>query len=265
MTMFQRVRRQITPSALIAVVALVFAATGGAFAATGGGGGGSSPAKASASTGRAGTITATAAKKKSRAPARGPAGPRGAAGAAGPAGPPGAAGLAGPAGLTGPKGETGAAGAAGGTGPQGPQGPQGPAGANGTTGFTETLPKEKTETGTWSMVTGKFLVAAGGAVGIAPISFTIPLASAVEVDHVKIEPEGYNGTELACPSTQEERENGKVAKAEPGFLCVYTSSENFVEHITALETSANGVLIYGKSKEEHEGEFAYGTWAVTAE
>jgi hypothetical protein len=97
--MFHRVRRHLNASTLIALLALVFAVTGGAFAATGHGG---SPAGALAS------VKAGAAKSK-----RGPRGPQG---PAGPAGKNGAAGPAGPAGPVGAKGETGATGAAGANG-----------------------------------------------------------------------------------------------------------------------------------------------------
>jgi hypothetical protein len=107
--MFRVIRRHLTPGTAIAFVALVFALTGGAFAATGGGGSHA-------------TLTAGVAKKKSKAPARGPAGPKGATGATGPAGP---AGAAGPQGAAGAKGETGAAGANGANGTEGTNGTNG--------------------------------------------------------------------------------------------------------------------------------------------
>ncbi len=106
--MFQRVRKHINPATILAFTALIFAITGGAFAATGGG---DSHA----------TLTASIAKKKAKAPTRGPAGPKGATGAAGAAGP------AGPAGAAGAKGENGAAGAPGTTG-TGTEGKEGKAG-----------------------------------------------------------------------------------------------------------------------------------------
>jgi hypothetical protein len=113
--MFQAIRRQITPASVLALVALVFAVTGGAFGATGGGSG--SPSHA--------TLTANAAKKKTKGPARGPAGPRGATGATGAAGPAGSAGPAGPAGSAGGKGENGAAGTNGTNGTNGENGKPG--------------------------------------------------------------------------------------------------------------------------------------------
>ena len=108
--MFRVLRRNLTPGTVIAFVALVFALTGGAFAATGGDGGSHA------------VVSATVVKKKHKAPPRGPAGPKGATGAAGPAGAAGAPGAQGPAGA---KGETGAAGT------NGTDGTNGTAGANG--------------------------------------------------------------------------------------------------------------------------------------
>ena len=103
--MFQRVRKHINPATILALVTLVFAITGGAFAATRG----SSHA----------TLIATTAKAKAKAKTKaGPRGPAGKNGAAGPAGPTGPTGPTGPAGL-------------GGTGPQGPAGSAGPAGPAG--------------------------------------------------------------------------------------------------------------------------------------
>ncbi len=102
--MFSRFRDHFGAASLIvAVVALIAALTGGAFAATGG----------------AGDSKAVASAK-----GKGKPGPRGKQGVAGPQGP---AGPAGPAGSGGAKGDTGAAGA------NGPAGPTGPAGAAGKT------------------------------------------------------------------------------------------------------------------------------------
>src|ERR1700733_15373396 len=107
--MLQTMRKHLTYSNLAATLALLFAITGGAFAATGGGS--NRPARATASvsgaTGRSGVsdrVIVTAAKKKAKAkaPARGPAGPAGKNGTNGTNGAPGAAGSVGPAGPTGP-------------------------------------------------------------------------------------------------------------------------------------------------------------------
>lgn len=95
-------QKRTNPATILALVALIFAATGGAYAATGGGDG----------LHARGNIAAKK-KKKSNNNIRGPAGPRGATGAVGPAGSTGGTGPAGPAG---PKGESGPAGSNGAAG-----------------------------------------------------------------------------------------------------------------------------------------------------
>jgi hypothetical protein len=135
--MFQQVRKHLNASTFIALLALVFAVTGGAFAASNHGGG-SSGSKASVSTGArgvGGNPIAIAAKSRPKAKT----GPRG------PAGPKGAAGATGPAGAAGAKGENGAAGA---TGPQGPAGNNGEKGETGARGAAGTTVKSKEFLGT---------------------------------------------------------------------------------------------------------------------
>jgi hypothetical protein len=144
--MLHKIRKHLTPSTAIAFLALVFALTGGAFAATGGGGSSH------------GTLTATTAKKKAppKGP-RGPAGPKGATGATGAAGATGATGPGGPAGptgATGGNGENGKEGTPGTKGTTGTKGEQGIQGIPGTTGYTDFLPAGKTETGAWSLSGG---------------------------------------------------------------------------------------------------------------
>ena len=100
-----RIKKHLTPSTAIAFLALIFAITGGAFAATGHGASGGGGAKATAAA--SATPLATTAKSKG---ARGPRGPKGATGATGKTGLTGA---------PGPQGPTGATGATGATGPGG--------------------------------------------------------------------------------------------------------------------------------------------------
>src|ERR1700691_476551 len=219
--MFSRVKKHLTPPTFIALIALVFAVTGGAFAATGNGGGGA-PAKATASVDHNtvaasvahNTVAATAAKKKTKAPARGPAGPRGATGSGRPAR------GTGPAGGTGPQGNPGGAGEKGANGnngvsPEGTEFPEGTNkgtctkkqggvefkganttyacnGKNGTTGFTKTLPKGDTEQGTWSVVTDTDYL--GAISGFTAISFVIPLAAALPEPNVHYLREEEGGT-----------------------------------------------------------------------
>ena len=119
--MVQRVRKHITPATVLAFVALVFAITGGAFAATGGSSGGGNAGAGAKATASVSQATAAKAKAKAKAGPRGPAGPKGATGATGPAGATGAIGAIGATGATGPAG-AGTAGATGATGPTGPAG-----------------------------------------------------------------------------------------------------------------------------------------------
>ena len=148
--MFQRVRKHLTPATFIALLALVFAVTGGAFAVRGD----NSDSHTNASV-RVNNTVASTARAKGKTGPRGPRGPAGPAGKNGTNGVNGAQGATGPAG---PKGETGAAGA---TGPQGPQGVKGKEGKEGQSipgepgepgviHGQEPLPKGATETGAWT-------------------------------------------------------------------------------------------------------------------
>jgi hypothetical protein len=263
--MFQRIRKHLNPSTAIAFLALVFAITGGAFAATGG-----SPSRA--------TLTASAAKAKAKTKA----GPRGPAGKNGATGAPGATGPGGPAGAAGGKGENGATGATGSTGLQGPKGNPGTNGTNGTTGFTKTLPSKETETGVWSYTapliykcnedtveevvngqkvkvghgefketncsvqasppgTGDFerepLPAANSATpALVSISFAIPLEKEQECEN---EPGKFVKRALCAPQVQFVAENGNgttckgtvaAPSAEPGNLCVYSELIGGIEN-----------------------------------
>ena len=281
--MLQRVRKQITPATILALTALVFAVTGGAFAATGATSGGS-PAKATAS-----VTHATTAKKKPKvkAPARGPAGPAGKNGTNGTNGAPGVAGAKGETGAAGGTGPAGGPGPQGNTGATGPQGSTGPQGAPGETGFTETLPPEKTETGTWSYG------AANEGIQRLPISFTIPLKAALAEAHVHFIDE--SGEEVIWNKNLEIHEEvtptdcstrNTEPTAAPGNLCVYTQflspefnpgtgrieSEPFHGAIFSAETPANpapgagraGAVLWLSTKSAGTSALGAGTWAVTA-
>jgi hypothetical protein len=197
--MFSAIRKHLNPATLVAVSALVFAMTGGAFAVTGHGSGGGSGAKATA----AATPPAAAAKAKPKGKAgpRGPAGPKGATGAAG------AQGATGPAGVAGPQGPAGNAGASGTNGEPGAPGTSVTSkeratgtigkctegGSEFTAGTTKTyacngkagspwsaggtLPVGSTETGAWEVGPLKREKAEGGVISIAIASFPIPLAA----------------------------------------------------------------------------------------
>jgi hypothetical protein len=257
--MFSAIRKRIrvSPATVIALVALVFALTGGAFAASSHNNG---SGKATAQAG-SNTALATAAKSKKKTapkPVRGPAGPKGATGATGPAG---AAGATGPGGPVGVKGETGPAGATGATGVTGVTGATGATGKTGVAGAAGspwtaggTLPVGSTETGVWvaPMIANVDEIGGNGS-----ISFNVPLAlgTAPAVEYIN---PGEEGKEHAteCPGTLED------PKAAEGFLCVYALSNAFATFEEATSYTAGAYLSF---KEGHEAGFtANGTWAVTA-
>jgi len=215
MNMFHSIRKHLSYANVAATMALVFALTGGAVAASSHGGGASSPAGAvaSASVGRGGagshataavggnTLLATASKSKPKGKTgprgpKGPTGPAGKNGANGTNGTPGAAGPQGPAGANGGSGESvsstaiapgdeAACEGKGGTeftvagketfACNGGKGKAGREGPPGAIHPGETLPEKASEYGVWSFE------GIGNAEGITlvPISFTIPLAGAL--------------------------------------------------------------------------------------
>jgi hypothetical protein len=277
-------RRRITFANVAMTVALVFAMSGGAFAA--------------------GKFLITSTKQispKVLKSLQGKAGKAGAAGAQGPAGP------AGPAGPQGPAGPGGAAGAPGGKGENGVSATTAaipttsskcahnggvevksasPAAevCNGTTGFTATLPKGKTEQGTWATVF------APGAVGVVPqgiisTSFNIPLSAALS----QTECDGGTGPRPAACQIHLVKETGKElvvnkegapeevtassacsgpGQAAPGNLCIYTTGEagNSIFSREIETTTLGGVVVViNNPAKEGNGQPDFGTWAVTAE
>jgi len=279
-------RLRLSPAGVIAVIALVFALSGGAFAAD--------HYLASASKSKA--------KKGPRGP-RGKTGPAGPVGPVGPQGPKGDAGAAGGSGLDGAPGEKGSTGNTGspgapgksvipetestGTlncaglggssfhqegsatktfacnGKEGLQGEEGEVGSPWTAGGT--LPSEETETGAWTV--GPVPKGAEAKEStfeeplLASISFPIPLsptATSVEPHYLPI-----GVTEPACTGSAEN------PTAEKGHLCVYGAVEHSIAFPAVGAAGKEGVfassagaivqiLVWG------EGSFAYGTWAVTA-
>jgi hypothetical protein len=242
-----RTRLHLTPSTVIASLALVFAMSGGAYAAS--------------------RYVITSTKQispkvlKSLAGKAGPAGKNGANGAAGPAG---AVGGTGPAGPQGPAGVAGGAGAAGAAGKEGKEGPPG------TTGFTKTLPSGAAEQGVWTAETPQ----GSPQPGLGAISFTIPLAGPLDDSHVFYV--AFETEVPQCPGSVEE------PLAEKGDLCVYAGAATSLRPgsegvIHAPRSSINnftkvGALASGAIVELHpeeiagvfEGGLAVGTWAVTA-
>jgi hypothetical protein len=267
--MLSRIGKRFTYTNVAMTVALVFAMSGGAFAA--------------------GKYLITSTKQispKVLKSLQGKAGANGANGATGPAGP---AGAAGPAGPQGPKGDAGAAGANGSNGEPGKEGAPGKEGSPWTAGGT--LPSKATETGVWDIATGAEArqgeEARNEETGEVAISFPIPLKEGLDSEHVLyVESEG-NGKE--CPG------NSEIPTAKPGYLCAYqtlmggavVNSSNlpeprFVNPGVTLVDALKGESSSGASRSgarvifEAAGELrgtpeiiytpihGYGTWAVTA-
>jgi hypothetical protein len=244
--MLSMVRKRATYANVAVTLALVFALSGGAYAA-----------------GRY-VITSTKQIKPSvLKQLRGAAGPAGKAGAAGPSGPAGSPGAAGAAGVRGEAGTAGAEGKEGSRGEKGLKGEKGEKGEPWPAGGT--LPPEQTETGSWS-----YSAVAPGYV-TAPVSFSIPLAKplgATEV-HFVTETEWFDKTAPAdCPGEPEKPE------AAPGSFCAYEKANSGnvtlptglvvgadLDYPNAGAATAGAVLFFGEAEEQ---VFAYGTWAVTA-
>ncbi len=291
-----RIKKHINPATILALAALVFAITGGAYAAgsSGGNGGGNSAGSASHA-----TAYIAKAKKKSKTPAgkpgpRGPAGPAGATGPAGPAGPAGATGPAGGAGAKGENGANGSNGEKGETGKEGPPGPKGAKGENGVihpgnpVGSAETLPSKATETGAWAISSGE---TKSGFLEFAVASFPVPLSAGLpgskvsgttyipggahyinksnkEVFFNEVLEEVVEVTSAECKGTAEK------PTAEPGNLCVYAAQELQTQILSGYitdpsiasppEGSVGATGAFAKVHVSGEEAVARGTWAVTA-
>lgn len=296
--MFSQLRARVgTAGLFVAVVALVAALAGGAYAASG--------------------VLTGKEKKEVKAIAKKYAGKPGATGAPGAAGAQGQPGAKGDAGANGTNGTDGTNGTNGkdGVSPKGAQfsGAKGPCtsggvefeeaggahtfACNGSTGFTSTLPSGQTETGTWTIGTTS---TTGGGPGegsregsLAAVSFAIPLEAGLDAAHVHyISTSGQEvvfvaeGIEIKeakeqdqavpnpCPGTAE------APEAEPGHLCVY---EGKLEgpHIgsNSIGTPGNFIAPYpgfngaGPSgailnaiwlTPPSSASYGYGSWAVTA-
>ncbi len=238
--MFSVMRKRLTYANVAMTLALVFAMSGGAYAAS--------------------KILITSTKQIKPSVLKQLQGKTGASGPAGALGPQGSAGPQGPAGAA---GKDGAPGSPGEKGAQGIQGIQGVPGKNGTTGFTETLPSGKTEMGMWATTIGKKVFFGIDGFGTISISFNIPLAASLPEASIKVKPVGYDGT--AGATTEEQECPGKASepRAEAGKLCVYKSSDetsSVAEEVAAR--TPGGVVLFLLS--EKEGQPADGSWAVTA-
>ena len=187
----------------------------------------------------------------------------------------GPAGPQGPAGSNGNDGSNGSNGAKGDTGSQGPEGKQGPKGDTGDQGepgpLLTSLPSGKTLTGRWGFG-GKEETATN-----VQIAFQFPLATPPdlylflgggvalvrkvggEVEAV-FEPEAYEEVEEECPGSEEE------PKALAGNLCIYRGSASGASinsaHADIISADRWGAEIPMLSVAEY-GTID-GSWAVTA-
>jgi hypothetical protein len=256
----------------VAVIALVFAMLGGAYAATG---------------------LNSKQKKEVKSIAKSFQG-------TGPAGAPGAAGAKGDNGSNGAQGAKGDTGAAGPQGPQGKQGTQGAPGQNGTFS-TEPLPEGETLTGVWSH---RFT---GEEVAVPYISYPIRVEPAPTSALVvgPMEPAGFAGIAFDPTNgggegkaggegdlvpgydpenigvlSEEEMEgfcpgSASAPSAEPGFVCIYVDETT----VKSAEVGAFALVaeqILGTSPDATSGAlfpvtsldaraFIGGSWAVTAQ
>jgi hypothetical protein len=249
--MFSRLREHFgTAGLVVAVIALVAALTGGAYAASGG--------------------LSGKQKKEVEKIAKKLAGKPGAAGTNGTNGTNGAPGSKGDAGAPGTNGKDGAPGKNGANGAPGAPGDPGP--------FVAQVPSGKSLNGFWSAAApGNFSDAQ------ATLSFPFPVSPAPTLVYIEksgetgleVKPTGFafpagvlgeEEVEALCPGTVDD------PTAEPGFVCVYTGTEQLMEKDTVggfLAGKANptkyGASIPFVGSSETEPGFVSGTWAATAE
>jgi Collagen triple helix repeat (20 copies) len=257
--MFSLLRNRFGVPGVIAMIALVFAMLGGAYAAT-------QPARQYKKKGY--VITKLNQIKPSvQKQLKGEAGPPG------PVGPAGSGGVAGKEGQRGERGEAGQ---------NGTDGEDGEDGEDGVCSVSQPeciLPPEATETGSWFGRGGTF---GEGLEAYFPISFPIPLTAGLDSNHVHyIAPNGKENnpggepviTPIDCGSGIEPGVNAANPQANPGHLCVYAAKQNNATTVNlafrdpATATSINGSSANGTLLEiitEGSSSYAYGTWAVTA-
>lgn len=286
----KRVTKHVNPATILALVAMVFAMTGGAFAlGAGGGGNGGHGARAQIAKVKRGKN-----KKQSRRKSSGKAGPRGPKGEPGPAGPTGAQGPAGPEGKAGANGKDGANGIPGEPGKDGasvttsevPVGSstceeRGGAEFTATGGATTTacngkegspwtasgtLPEGSSERGQWAL-------AGSGILRQTSLSFPIALAAPLDENHVHVigPLEGFEEEHQAAAIT-----NGECTGTwqDPGAasrnLCVFVDpshADTPALNIANAEAEGPGAGISGAilGEENVDGElyFYKGSWVVT--
>jgi hypothetical protein len=237
--MVSRIRGRVSYASVAATLALVFAMSGGAYAA--------------------GRFVITSTKQIKPSVLKQLKGANGKPGAAGPAGP------AGPAGAVGAAGKAGAEGHEGKEGKEGVEGKEGKAGAEGKAGSPwpggGVLPGKATETG---VIAGPSPTEETAGRVYVPISFPVRLENELEASQVEVVQVGATGT--ACKGSAAE------PTAPEEFLCVYLEREpaGDVASATILNpgkesgvgAARTGALLSVVLEGHAEAKF-YGTWAVT--
>jgi hypothetical protein len=253
--MFSGVCRRLSYANVVATLALVFAMSGGALAAS--------------------KYLITSTKQIKPSVLSSLKGKPGANGAQGAVGATGSAGLVGGTGLQGPAGGPGAKGETGPEGKEGKTGKEGKAGLPGSPWTVDgTLPPKATETGVW-VVTPTTVDPTNLAISF-PIKLSAPLSQKGSAHF--IETEG-NEIDLNGKKVQSSTCKGTVAQptAEPGNLCIYAAKlEKSTSEPNAITDPVLGgegtvgstgalftVVASGQAGEERYE--AQGTWAVTAE
>jgi hypothetical protein len=239
--MLTALRKRMTYANVAMTLALVFAMTGGAYAA-----------KKYLITSTKQISPKVLAQLKSTKDA-GPAGPQG------PQGPQGTPGANGKDGAQGPKGDPGTPGTPGTPGKDGENGENGKDGENGACSTSIPvceLPSGATLSGTWGFNTIEV------AHPSAAISFGLRLKLEGEVRYI----DAYAGPTAECPGSFEE------PKAEPGYLCFYVNgyeTSNIETVSTHHELGGgdlhSGVVLSLTPENKAEESIGRGTWAVTAQ
>jgi hypothetical protein len=245
--MFSILRDRFGVPGVIAVIALVFAMVGGAYAANGG-----NPLAGSSGKGSSGLTTKQ--KKEVTTIAKsfqgtGPAGPQG------------------PAGANGKDGANGGNGTVGAAGPQGPTGPAGPTGSPWPAGGT--LPVGSTETGSWSTVTIE--VGVGEFLGQAAVPLSIPLAAGRTGEKIITVKQGETPP-IDCNDGAAPESGPEHPEADSGFFCIFIAKTSasppfpFVfshkagSAAGALGVSSAGAILQVANTAEEE---VTGTFAIT--
>ncbi len=144
-------------------------------------------------------------------------------------GAPGAPGLPGPAGPAGPAGAKGDTGAAGPQGPQGDEGPPGPTGATGPAGEDGACSEENNACvmPSGSTLIGHWGVALTGAgLATSPISFNLAYPGAPTLHYVTFEEAEEEEVPAECSEGTTEGSASEPI-ADPGHLCVFEDEPNF--------------------------------------